>query len=164
MQDQKERRDSIDENASFRIRISLLIFSLVFLSSVALLIPIDFSKNKELFQEFHKAMIGLSAILFAFTPAFFVFTYSSPAISEGLVRLKIKDSVNNYFKYSITYSALLLASSVLGIFPSYLPDYRYSFFAALFLTAVSLSSLIISIYWTFLFGRLVYKTIKHFIK
>lgn len=154
----------IDKGYRLKLRVSWLLILLSFLIGLTIFTSFEFSKNRAVFQEYLKTVVSLAAIIFAFSPAFYVFTYSSPQISGKLIARNFRIYVDRYFKYSAIYSTLLIGTCLFGLIPAYIsentPLIRN---LTITLTSLSVAMLTLSLYWSFLLGRSVYVAIVKFI-
>lgn len=126
---------------------------------------IGFENNRALFQEFHKSIVGLGAIIFALSPAFYIFTYSSPQISSKLIEKGYKPYVDQYFKYSMGSTIGLIVMSIFGIILSYLSFKGIIIsYANQAVISISASLVFLSLRWSYLFGVTVYVAIVNYIK
>lgn len=154
----------------------LLIVSLG-VSIAAFLLCLKFSAfvavNSNLLREYHKTVITISAIFLAFSPAFFAFIYSNDNLKNSILSLKIKHSVNRYFKYSSLASLIFLFLSIVGVIAAYtepqskfVPKFISQNYVTINLVLFS-SSIAVAlnlIYWSVLFGQLVISIVNRVVR
>lgn len=115
------------------------------------------------FQEYNKLILGIVAIFLAFSPVFYVFTYSNNEIKEIIVKISIKKDYDFYFKKSLIFSFLILITSLFAVIISYLEINEIYTKAYTILTSISISSTITALYWIYLFGKLSIQMISELI-
>ena len=136
----------------------LAYFQLKFLFSAPLLL-----------QEYHKIVDSITAIFLAFSPAFFIFLYSSESIKLSITNLGIRHSIDRYFVMSILTSLAFMINSIIGIVFSYI-DYNSIATPTLLLNShTSINGFIFSLsivlaamllFWNIFYGRFVLAIIK----
>lgn len=114
------------------------------------------------YQEFHKAVIALSAIFLAFSPAFYALLYSNPSLQERIRNLRIKDALDSRFRFSTISAFILTMSSLIGVVVSYTLDSVGIINICLF--AFVVGALVSTSYWTLQYGRLALRIIAHLMR
>jgi hypothetical protein len=141
---------------------------ILFLVSITLLwyfSPETRSKDSGLansaFQEFSKLLVSISAVYLAFSPAFYVFIYSSDKVLSKIKGANAKKDFDQYFKNSMRISIFLVISSSISTFASYIDQgneiVRIGTRAVF---CVTVSTFLLASLWTYWYGNLAYAAIS----